>query len=129
VTGETPRQRWERILGNARIPTAEELTWAFRGELERRIDEVGAIHLNGFVYEAPASHRRREPYKVRVRFDLLDTSTIWIQDEDGTRYACSLYRTRSHTERRRERHTGSPPGLSFRSLFDEERHDDTPKED
>lgn len=128
-TGEAPRQRWERILGNARIPTAEELTWAFRGELERRIDEVGAIQLNGLVYEAPASHRRSTPCKVRVRFDLLDTSTLWIQDEDGTRHACPLYRTRSHTERRRERHAGSPPGISFRSLFDEERRHDTTKED
>ncbi len=129
ATGETPRQRWERILGNARIPTADELTWAFRGELERRIDEVGAIHLNGHVYEAPSSHRRSTPCKVRVRFDLLDTSSIWIEDEDGTRHACPIYRTRSHTERRRERHAGSPPGLSFRSLFQEERGHDTQKED
>lgn len=51
TTGETPRQRWERILGNARIPTAEELTWAFRGELVRQVDEVGAIKLTRIIHD------------------------------------------------------------------------------
>jgi hypothetical protein len=130
TTGETPRQRWERILGNARIPSAEELTWAFRGELGRQVNELGEIKLNGRVYEAPPSHRRRERYNVTVRFDLLDTSTIWIEDEDGTHHACPLYRTRSHTERRRPRKDATtPPGISYRSLFEEEHRDDTTKED
>jgi hypothetical protein len=117
-TGETPRSRWERILGNAKIPSAEALHWAFRGEKNPcRIDKVGAIRLHGYKYEAPSSHRRSTPTKVRVRFDLLDRSTIWIEDEDGTHHACPLYRTRSHTERR-ERRRAPPQGLSFQSLFD-----------
>lgn len=129
-THETPRSRWARIEGNVRIPSTEELLWAFRGEKDgARIDEVGAIRLHGRVYEAPASHRKGAPRKVRVRFDLLDRSTIWIEDEDGTHHACPLYRVRSHTERR-ARHPGPGQGLSFRSLFDEERGaDDTTTED
>lgn len=130
-THETPRTRWARIEGNARIPSAEELLWAFRGEKESaRIDEVGAIRLHGRVYEAPASHRKGTPRNVRVRFDLLDRSAIWIEDDDGTHHACPLYRVRSHTERR-TRHPGPQKGLSFRSLFEEERaaDEDTPKED
>lgn len=123
-TNETPRARWSRIEGNARLPSAEELTWAFRGEKEgARIDEVGAIRLHGHVYEAPSSHRSGAPKKVRVRFDLLDRSTIWIEDDDGTRHACPLYRVRGHTERR-PKHPGPEQALSFRSLFD-----DTTKED
>lgn len=123
-THETPRARWSRIEGNARIPSADELTWAFRGEKDgARIDEVGAIRLHGRIYEAPASHRAGAPRKVRVRFDLLDRSTIWIEDDDGVHHACPLYRVRSHTERR-TRHPAPETGLTFRSLFD-----DTTKED
>lgn len=123
-THETPRTRWRRIEGNARFPSREELAWAFRGEKDgARIDEVGAIRLHGRIYEAPASHRQGAPRKVRIRFDLLDRSTIWIEDDDGTRHACPLYRVRSHTERR-TKHPGPETGLSFRSLFD-----DTTKED
>jgi hypothetical protein len=118
-TGETPRSRWARIAGNARIPGEEELRWAFRGEKQCQIDKVGAIRLKGKKYEAPASHRRTEPYMVTVRYDLLDQSTIWIEDEDGAHHPCPLYRVRSHTERR-ERHSRCSPGLSFRALFDEE---------
>lgn len=88
-----------------------------------RIDEVGAIRLHGHVYEAPSTHRKGAPRKVRVRFDLLDRSTIWIEDENGTRHACPLYRIRSHTERR-PRPPGPEKGLSFRSLFE-----DRPQED
>jgi putative transposase len=130
TTGEPPRTRWERILGNARIPREEELRWAFRGEHRSQITEVGAIRLHGQKYEAPASHRRSRPYMVTVRYDLLDTSTIWIEDDDGTRHPCPLYRTRSHTERRVKRGAADAPGLSFRALFDAERHDDsTPQEE
>ncbi len=124
-TGETPRTRWARIDGNARIPGEEELRWAFRGEETRQISEVGAIRLHGHTYEAPASHRRSTPCTVTVRYDLLDRSTIWIEDADGTRHACPLYRVRSHTERRVKLNADTPPGLSFRALFDEERHDDS----
>jgi hypothetical protein len=120
-THETPRTRWGRIQGNARIPSAEELVWAFRGEKDgARIDEVGAIRLHGWVYEAPKSHRSCSPRRVRVRFDLLDRSAIWIEDEDGTHHACPLYRIRGHTERR-PRHSGPEQGLSYRSLFEEGR--------
>jgi hypothetical protein len=122
--GETPRTRWARIEGNARIPSEAELRWAFRGERRCQIDKVGAIRLDGQKYEAPTSHRRSTPYMVTVRFDLLDRSTIWIEDADGTRHACPLYRVRSHTERRAKREADRP-GLSFRALFDEERHDDS----
>lgn len=128
-TGETPRTRWARITGNARIPGEEELRWAFRGEDERQINEVGAIRLHGQVYEAPSSHRRSAPYMVTVRYDLLDRSTIWIEDQDGTRHACPLYRVRSHTERRVKHSTDEAPGLSFRTLFEEERHDEPPQEE
>jgi transposase InsO family protein len=41
VTGEAPLARWERILGNARIPGEDELLWAFRGETEATIDTLG----------------------------------------------------------------------------------------
>lgn len=128
TTGEPPRTRWERILGNARIPGEEELRWAFRGEHKSQITEVGAIRLHGQKYEAPASHRRSTPYMVTVRYDLLDTSTIWIEDADGTRHACPLYRTRSHTERRVKR-SAAAPGVSFSALFDEERRDDSPTQE
>ncbi len=131
-THETPRSRWSRIEGNARIPSTEELLWAFRGEKDgARIDEVGAIRLHGHVYEAPATHRKSTPRNVRVRFDLLDRSTIWIEDADGSHHACPLYRIRSHTERR-TRHPAPEKGLSFRTLFEEERgadNHDTPKKD
>jgi hypothetical protein len=63
---------------------------------------------------------------VTVRYDLLDRSTIWIEDADGTHHACPLYRVRSHTERR-VKHDHAAPGLSFRALFDEERHDESPQ--
>lgn len=129
ATGEPPRVRWERILENARLPSEEELRWAFRGELTRQINEVGAIRLHGRVYEAPGSHRRSQPYSVKVRYDLLDETTIWIEDDDGTRHACPLYRVRSHTERRAKRPTDETPGLSFRALFDEPRDDSTTQED
>lgn len=122
-TGETPRSRWARIAGNARVPGAEELRWAFRGEKRCQIDKVGAIRLQGRKYEAPASHRRSTPCMVTVRYDLLDSSTIWIEDEDGARHACQLYRVRSHTERRERRSADAAPGLSFSALFDEERRD------
>lgn len=118
-TDESPRSRWQRIAGNARIPTEEELRWAFRGEVSRQVSEVGAIRWSGRVYEAPASHRRSRPFDVSIRFDLLDSSQIWIEDEDGTRHACPLYRTRSHTERRRKRAAPGGPSVAFRSLFDE----------
>lgn len=116
-TGETPRTRWERILGNARIPGRDELVWAFRGAIERTVSELGVIRLSGRKYEAPPSHRRRVPYRVQVRFDLLEQSQIWIEDDDGTRHPCPLYRTRSHTERRRR---APAPGsaLSFTKLFE-----------
>lgn len=126
-TGETPRTRWARITGNARVPGTEELRWAFRGEDKRQINEVGEIRLHGQRYEAPASHRRSTPYSVIVRYDLLDRSTIWIEDTDATRHACPLYRVRSHTERRVKRDAAAP-GLSFRALFDEERQDEPPQQ-
>jgi len=116
-TGETPRSRWERILGNVRLPGADELLWAFRGEIERTVSELGAIRNNGRVYKAPPSHRRATPYKVTIRFDLLDTSQVWIQDEDGTRHPCALYRKLSHTERRARRDVKRPQ-ISFTSLFE-----------
>lgn len=116
-TGETPRARWERILGNVRIPGAEELLWAFRGEIERTVSELGVIRNNGQVYKAPASHRRATPHKVTIRFDLLDSSQVWIQDEDGTRHPCPLYRKLSHTDRRR-RHRKERPQISFTRLFE-----------
>lgn len=122
ATGETPRSRWARIAGNARIPGEEELRWAFRGADRRQIDQVGAIRMHGRKYEAPPSHRRSEPYMVDVRYDLLDSSTIWIEDDDGTRHACPLYRVRSHTERR-ERRAAPAPGVPFRALFAEEQRE------
>lgn len=123
--GETPRTRWARISGNAAIPSEEQLRWAFRGEKQRQIDEVGAIRNAGRIYEAPASHRRSGRYTVTIRYDLLDTSTIWIEDEDGSRHPCPLYRVRSHTERRARR-AAEAPRLSFRALFDESRADEPP---
>jgi hypothetical protein len=66
---------------------------------------------------------------VTVRYDLLDRSTIWIEDQDGTRHACPLYRVRSHTERRVKHRTDDAPGLSFRTLFEKERHDEPPQEE
>lgn len=116
-TGESPLTRWKRIEGNARIPSEEELLWAFRGEVGRRVGKLGEIKWGGKLYEAPSSHRRADPYKASIRFDLLDDSQVWIEDEDGGRHACPLYRVRSHTERRRRR---PPParGVSFRALFE-----------
>lgn len=126
-TGETPRSRWARIEGNARLPGEEELRWAFRGEKRSQIDKLGAIRLHGQKYEAPTSHRRATPYMVTVRYDLLDTSTIWIEDEDGARHPCPLYRVRSHTERRERRSSAeAAPGVSFRALFDEPRELEPP---
>lgn len=116
-TRETPRARWERILGNARIPTRDELTWAFRGTIGRTLSELGILRLNGRKYEAPSSHRRRAPYRVQVRFDLLDASQVWIEDDDGTCHACPLFQKRSHTERRR-RASPQSSALSFTRLFE-----------
>ena len=117
-TGEPPLTRWRRIEGNARIPSEEELLWAFRGEVERTIGKLGEIQWSGAHYEAPPSHRRSSPYKATIRFDLLDDSQVWIEDEDGSRHPCPRYRVRSHTERRR-RHPPRARGVSFRVLFDE----------
>lgn len=116
-TGESPRCRWERILENTRIPGEDEILWAFRGSDSREINEVGQIHWSGRVYEAPPTHRRRRPYRVEIRFDLLDETTIWIEDEDGTHHACPLYRVRSHTERRKKHTNPRAPGVPFSSLF------------
>ena len=117
TTGEPPLTRWRRIEGNARIPSEEELRWAFRGEVERTIGKLGEIQWSGKLYEAPHSHRRASPYRATIRFDLLDEDQVWIEDEDGCHHACPLYRVRSHTERRRRR--PSPAGgLSFRALFE-----------
>ena len=119
-TGERPRARWERILGNVRIPSAEELLWAFRGELPRTVSELGVIRHGGRKYEAPPSHRRARPYRAQIRFDLLDTSQVWIEDEDGSLHACPLHRVRSHTERReRRRKKAQRSPLHFSSLFEE----------
>ena len=117
TTGEPPLTRWRRIEGNARIPSEEELRWAFRGEIDRRVGKLGEIQWNGELYEAPASHRRASPYKATIRFDLLDDSQVWIEDEDGSRHPCPRYRVRSHTERRRRR-PRPVTGLSFRALFE-----------
>lgn len=126
ATGETPRSRWARIEGNARIPGEEELRWAFRGEKRCQIDKVGAIRLHGCKYEAPVSHRRGTPCMVTVRYDLLDRSTIWIEDEDGARHPCQPYRVRSHTERREKRRSTARSGISFSALFYQERPDPQP---
>lgn len=115
-TGERPRTRWERIAGNARIPGEDELRWAFRGRIERTLSEVGAIEVNGRPYEAPAELRRPAPRRVWIRYDLLDDSQIWIEDEAGLRHTCSPYRTRSHTERRGRR-GDTPEGVPFADLF------------
>lgn len=119
-TGERPRSRWERIAGNARIPGAEELRWAFRGRVERTVSEVGAIELGGRTYEAPQDLRRAAPRRVWVRYDLLDDSQVWIDDDAGLRHACPLYRTRSHTERRARRQDAGPEGIPFADLFPQE---------
>ncbi|MBL4847111.1 MAG: Mu transposase C-terminal domain-containing protein [Planctomycetes bacterium] len=116
-TGELPLTRWRRIEGNARIPSEEELRWAFRGEVERTVGKLGEIQWSGKLYEAPHSHRRTSPYRVTLRFDLLDAGQVWIEDEDGSHHPCPLYRVRSHTERRRRR-PRLEGGLSFRALFE-----------
>jgi len=123
TTGEPPLTRWQRIEGNARIPSEEELRWAFRGELQRTVGKLGEIQWGGNLYEAPPSHRRAHRYKATVRFDLLDDSKIWIEDEDGSRHPCPRYRVRSHTERRRRRPRPAT-GLSFRALFEGTDQDD-----
>lgn len=116
-TGESPLTRWRRIEGNARIPSEEELRWAFRGEVERTVGKLGEIQWGGKLYEAPPSHRRASPYRAAIRFDLLDQDQVWIEDEDGSHHPCPLYRVRSHTERRRRRPHPSP-GVSYRDLFE-----------
>jgi transposase len=134
VTGEAPLSRWERILGNARIPGENELLWAFRGETEATIDSVGAIRCRGKIYEAPTTHReegrRGRRRRVTIRFDLLDDTRIWIEDPDGLRHECPLYRVRSHTEHRPRRRRPQP-GISFASLFsgDESERDAAPEDD
>jgi len=122
-TGEAPLTRWRRIEGNARIPSEDELLWAFRGETDRTVGKVGEIKWAGKLYEAPHELRRPHPYRATIRFDLLDDERIWIEDEDGVRHPCPRYRVRSHTERRRRRPRASR-GVSFRSLFEGEAPDD-----
>jgi hypothetical protein len=123
TTGEPPLTRWRQIEGNARIPSEEELRWAFRGEVDRTVGKLGEIKWDGKLYEAPPSHRRSSSYRATIRFDLLDDSQVWIEDEDGSRHPCPRYRVRSHTERRRCR-PGPAAGLSFRALFDGTDQDD-----
>jgi len=121
-TGESPLTRWRRIEGNARIPSEDALRWAFRGEVGRTVGKLGEIKWAGKLYEAPSSHRRDNPYRASIRFDLLDDSQVWIEDEDGSHHACPLYRVRSHTERRRRR-PHSAKGLSFRDLLEAQDQD------
>lgn len=118
-TGERPLTRWQRIEGNARIPGEEELRWAFRGEIGRNVGKLGEIQWNGVFYKAPASHCRGRTYKATIRFDLLDDSVVWIEDEDGSRHPCPRQRVLSHTERRRRRPKATG-GIPFRALFEGE---------
>lgn len=119
-TKEAPLSRWQRIEGNARIPSEEALRWAFRGDARRTVSNVGIIEWDGQRYEAPPSHRRSQPYRVEIRFDLLDPSCIWIEDPDGSRHPCPLHERRTHTQRRRKKGQDHGSGLSFRRLLDDD---------